>query len=149
MSDLTLTSPAFADGEPIPQRHTCRGKGSVPDLRWSGVPEGADSLALVVSDPDAPRGTFIHWVLYDLAPSVTGLPRGAVPAGAREAANSAGTEGWYPPCPPRGTHRYVFTLYALGSSVAATRGGDTRAVIADIARRAIASATLTGLVAAG
>lgn len=138
---LHVTSPAFGDGENIPPEHTCRGAGTAPPLEWSGVPEIARSLALVVSDPDAPRGTFLHWVLYDIPVSVTRLPE--VPGAAREAANSAGRIGWYPPCPPGGTHRYRFTVYALSSAVG---GGDTRDVLADIERLTLDQDTLTGTV---
>ena len=112
------------------------------------MPENAHSVALVVSDPDAPSGTFLHWVLYGIPVSVTRLPdrdRRDLPAAAREAANSAGRIGWYPPCPPRGTHRYQFTVYALRSDV---EGHDTRAVLAEIERLTLDRGTLTGTVSA-
>lgn len=142
---ITVTSPAFGEGAAIPREYTCRGAGRVPPLRWRGVPGEAKSLALVVSDPDAPRGTFVHWVVYDLAPDDGGLT-GGPPAGAREAENSAGRTGWFPPCPPSGTHRYVFTVHALEEGV---RGRSTQDVLDDIERRSIGRGTLTGLVAAG
>lgn len=141
---LRVTSTAFGDGDRIPAEHTCRGAGTVPPLEWSGVPENAQSVALVVSDPDAPRGTFLHWVLYDIPSSTTRLAE--IPPGAREAANSAGRISWYPPCPPRGTHRYVFTVYALSSAVRGSR--DAGDVLPEIERLALDRGTLTGTVSA-
>lgn len=142
-ASITVTSRSFDDGAVIPVEFTCRGAGRSPQVSWQGVPSSARSVALVVSDPDAPKGTFIHWVLYDLAPGDGGIESGQVPAGAREADNSAGKKGWFPPCPPSGTHHYVFTLYALSQKVG---GRSTQDVLDDIARRAVASGTLTGLV---
>ncbi|HEU4346714.1 MAG TPA: YbhB/YbcL family Raf kinase inhibitor-like protein [Actinoplanes sp.] len=142
---IVVTSPAFADGRSIPREYTCKGAGGSPEVAWRGVPGDAKSLALVVSDPDAPRGTFIHWVLYDLPPRDGRLAAGAPPPAAREAANSGGKEGWYPPCPPSGTHRYVFTVYALSDRPG---GRSTQDILDEIGRVAVARGTLTGLVAA-
>jgi Raf kinase inhibitor-like YbhB/YbcL family protein len=142
---IVVTSTAFGNGQPIPREHTCHGPGHPPDLAWHGVPDSAKSLALVVSDPDAPRGTFIHWVVYDLPPRGDTLPSGKLPPGAHETENSGGKRGWYPPCPPSGTHRYQFILYALSEPVTAR---STQDVLDEIGRRAVASGTLTGLVSA-
>jgi Raf kinase inhibitor-like YbhB/YbcL family protein len=142
---LTVTSSAFTDGQPIPREYTCHGTGRSPELAWRGVPGEATSLALVVSDPDAPAGTFIHWVLYDLPPRDGRLPAGQPPAAGREADNSGGTTGWSPPCPPSDTHHYVFTVYALSGPVS---GQSTQDVLDQIGRTAIARGTLTGLVTA-
>lgn len=142
MAPLTVTSSAFQDGQPIPVAFTCRGAGDVPPLSWSGVPRGTTSLAVVVRDPDAPRGTFVHWIVYGIPTTVSEL-RG-VPSGAAEGPNSGGGRGWYPPCPPRGTHRYRFTVYALGSPVQP----GTEPLLAQIERNAVASGTLTGTVSA-
>ena len=142
---IIVTSPAFGDGQPIPRQYTCHGTGGSPELAWRGGPDGAQSLALVVSDPDAPRGTFIHWLLYDLPPGDGGLAPGKAPAGAREADNSGGKKGWYPPCPPSGTHRYLFTVYALSERVS---GRSTQDILDDIGRKAMARGTLTGVVTA-
>jgi Raf kinase inhibitor-like YbhB/YbcL family protein len=142
---IVVTSPAFKDGQPIPRQYTCHGAGTSPELAWSGVPGEAKSLALVVSDPDAPAGTFIHWLLYDLPLRDGRLMAGRPPSGAREADNSGGKKGWYPPCPPRGTHRYHFTVYALSDQV---RGRSTQDILDEIGRTAIARGTLTGLVTA-
>lgn len=119
MMSITLSSPAFANGQPIPRIYTCDGKNISPALQWSGVPAGAKSLALIVEDPDAPMGTFTHWVLYNLQPNLTGLNE-SVPRLASLA--TLGTQGlndfrktaYDGPCPPAGkAHRYYFRLYAL------------------------------------
>jgi Raf kinase inhibitor-like YbhB/YbcL family protein len=142
---ITVTSPAFGEGQPVPREYTCRGAGLSPPLTWRGVPDSASSVAVVVTDPDAPRGTFVHWVLYDLPPQDGALEAGTAVPGTREAANSAGTTGWAPPCPPSGTHRYRFTVSALREPV---RGGSTQQVLDAINRATVASGTLTGVVSA-
>src|SRR5512133_3251929 len=108
---LTLTSPAFAPSGAIPAVHTCEGTNGSPPLEWSGIPPGTRSLALVVDDPDAPdpaapKRTFVHWVLYDVPPTATGLP-GAVrelPPGTRDGLNDWKRTGYGGPCPPIGRH---------------------------------------------
>jgi Raf kinase inhibitor-like YbhB/YbcL family protein len=119
---MTLTSPAFAaDGE-IPVRCTCEGEDLAPALAWSGVPAGTRSLALIVDDPDAPdpatpRRVYVHWVLYNLPATATGLREGTtssdLPDGAREGLNDSKRIGYEGPCPPIGRHRYYHKLYAL------------------------------------
>ena len=110
--DFKLSSPAFTDGADIPVRHTCDGEDISPRLTWIGTPKGTRSLALVVDDPDAPRGTFTHWVVYNLPPDLTELGEGTTPAA--QGRNSFGRTGYGGPCPPPGgPHRYRFTLYAL------------------------------------
>jgi Raf kinase inhibitor-like YbhB/YbcL family protein len=140
---ITVTSAAFADGATIPVRFTCRGAGGVPPLHWTGVPGEAQSVALVVSDPDAPGGTFLHRVAYDLPGGDVELRDGRLPPGAQEAQNSAGRSGWSPPCPPSGTHHYLFTVYALRGHVAGVSNAE---VLDAIARQAIAKGQLTGTV---
>jgi len=115
---ISLTSTTFQANGPIPAVHTCDGGDRSPALAWSGVPAGAKSLALIVDDPDAPRGTWVHWVIYDIPPSATGLQEGAgsggaLPAGTRLGRNDFKRTGYGGPCPPSGTHRYFFKLYAL------------------------------------
>jgi Raf kinase inhibitor-like YbhB/YbcL family protein len=145
-ASISVTSPAFGDGQTIPERYTCRGAGQSPPLRWSGVPAGSSSVALVVTDPDAPRGTFVHWVLYDLPGEDGELSAGQVPAGAQQGENSAGKSGWYPPCPPSGTHHYVFTVYALDGLPGPSSG---QGLLDAIVKATGAVGTLTGTVAAG
>jgi hypothetical protein len=117
---LAISSTAFPPGGEIPAAHTCEGKDTSPPLAFSGVPAGAGSLALVVDDPDAPdpkapRTTWVHWVLYDLPPSATGLAEAVkqLPPGTRQGLNDWKRTGWGGPCPPVGRHRYFFKLYAL------------------------------------
>ena len=112
---IVLTSPAFADGAAIPDRYTKDEDNVPPPLKWSGVPNGAAELALTVHDPDAPDGTFVHWVLTGLSPELRGLD-GMALRSATEARNSWDEVGYGGPKPPPGDepHRYVFTLYALG-----------------------------------
>lgn len=124
---LTLTSPAFVASGPIPARFTCEGANVSPPLSWSGLPQGTRSLALIVDDPDAPdpaapRMTWVHWVLYNLPPSASGLPEGvavnALPAGTRQGINDFTTTTYGGPCPPIGRHRYFHKLYALDTVLA-------------------------------
>ena len=124
---LALKSPAFSPGGMIPSKYTCDGDETSPPLEWSGVPDTAMSLALIVDDPDAPdpaapKRRFVHWVLYNIPPDARGLPEGAgegnLPPGALQGANDFAKSGYGGPCPPKGRHRYVFTLYALDTSLA-------------------------------
>ena len=115
---LTITSTAFEEGAMIPGQYTCDGADISPPLSWSGVPQGTQSLALISDDPDAPAGTWVHWVLFNIPPDSTGLPE-KVPTdevlagGARHGMTDFGRFGYGGPCPPSGTHRYYFKLYAL------------------------------------
>lgn len=119
---LTLTSSAFQHDGEIPSRYTCEGDDISPALSWTEVPAGAASLALVMDDPDAPdpkapKTTWVHWVLYNIPASTTGLAEGIspqeLPAGTLEGLNDWKRTGWGGPCPPIGRHRYFFKLYAL------------------------------------
>ena len=119
---LTLTSPAFPDGQAIPLEYTCDGEDISPPLSWEGLPTGTKSLVLIVDDPDAPdpaapKMKWVHWILYNLPPRTTSLPVGAgetnLPAGTREGLNDWKRTGYGGPCPPIGRHRYFHKLYAL------------------------------------
>ncbi len=125
-----ISSPAFSDGGAIPPVFTCDGKDISPPLAWQGVPRGTRSLALIVDDPDAPdpaapKMTWVHWVVHNLPPMVSGLPEGAsrhrMPPGAIEGLNDWKTIGYRGPCPPVGRHRYFFKLYALDSVIPASK----------------------------
>jgi Raf kinase inhibitor-like YbhB/YbcL family protein len=118
---LSLRSPAFGNHEPIPERYSCDGDDVSPPLAWSGVPAKAKSLALIVHDPHArepeqPEQTYVHWVLYDIPASATGLPERAsgreLPLGTREGLNDLKRPEYRGPCPEAGRHHYIFKLYA-------------------------------------
>jgi Raf kinase inhibitor-like YbhB/YbcL family protein len=115
---MKISSSAFNDGAAIPAKYTCDGENISPPLTWSGLPDGTQSLALIVDDPDAPGGTWVHWVIYNLPPDMNGLTQN-VPVDAvlhdhgRQGSNDFRKHGYGGPCPPNGTHRYFFKLYAL------------------------------------
>jgi hypothetical protein len=117
---LVIKSSAFQHNASIPVQHTCDGSDTSPPLDWSGAPQGTKSFALIVDDPDAPdpkapKMTYVHWVLYDIPPSVTSLAPNITkaPSGARDGINDWKRTGYGGPCPPIGRHRYFFKLYAL------------------------------------
>ncbi|MFS8866707.1 YbhB/YbcL family Raf kinase inhibitor-like protein [Synechococcus sp. H65.1] len=146
---LQLASSAFAPSEPIPSRYTCEGEDLSPPLTWSGAPVGTQSFALIMDDPDAPRGTFVHWVVYNLPASVTSLPEGIrsdsdLPQGAVHGQNSWGRNSYGGPCPPSGTHRYFFTLYALDSQLALAPGATKEALLQAMEGHILAQAQLMG-----
>ena len=112
---ILMSSTAFNEGGSIPRRHTCDGEDLSPPLSWSDVPQGAQSLVLIMDDPDAPGKTWVHWVLYDLPPDLSSLSEGAQEVGT-SGVNDFRKTNYGGPCPPRGTqHRYFFKLYALDS----------------------------------
>ncbi|MBU9888896.1 MAG: YbhB/YbcL family Raf kinase inhibitor-like protein [Candidatus Omnitrophica bacterium] len=112
---IRVSSPAFREGQSIPIEHTCDGADISPPLQWTGVPAGTKSLALIADDPDAPGGDWVHWVLYDLPPDTDHLSPEvpATPARGIQGRTDFGRTGYGGPCPPRGTHRYFFKIYAL------------------------------------
>jgi len=120
-SGLTMRSTTFEDNGAIPREYSCDGSDKAPPLEWSGVPADAKSLALIVEDPDAPKGTFTHWVVYDIPPTETGLKDAAsLPSASHVGKNDKGENGYTGPCPPSGKHRYVFNLFALDTTIGAT-----------------------------
>jgi len=112
-SQMTITSPAFSAGAEIPAKFTCNGQSTSTELRISGTPPGARSLALIAEDPDAPSGVFTHWLVWNIDPQTTRWGENSVPAGALQGTNDFSKKGYGPPCPPSGTHRYVFKIFAL------------------------------------
>jgi Raf kinase inhibitor-like YbhB/YbcL family protein len=119
---LDVRSSAFKEGSVIPARYTCDGLDFSPPLSWSSVPDGTQSLTLIADDPDAPRGAFVHWVIYNLPPDTRRLPEDVpnqqtLPSGALQGINGAGSIGYTGPCPPSGTHRYFFKVYALDTEL--------------------------------
>jgi Raf kinase inhibitor-like YbhB/YbcL family protein len=144
-SGLVVTSPSFVDGGTIPADFTCTGAGRPPDIAWTGDSHGATAYAVVVDDPDAPGGTFVHRVVVDLPATATRLGADP-PSGAREADNSAHRRGWTPPCPPSGTHHYRFTVYGLSAPTGVADGAAPDAAIDAITSHAVVQGRLTGLV---
>ncbi len=146
---MTLSSPAFTHEGVIPARHACDGADLSPPLVFSGVPAGTASLALVCDDPDAPGGVWDHFLLYNLSPATPGLPEGLPeaarhPDGSLSGRNSWGRYGYGGPCPPRGVHRYYFTLYALGAMLDLPPGATKAEVLRAAKGHILASATLMG-----
>jgi len=146
---ITVSSPAFADGEAIPSTYTCHGAGTSPPLAWSGLSPDVGSLALVVDDPDAPGRGYVHWAVIDIPPGTPGVGAGTSPSGATEL-DASGGPGWSPPCPPSGTHHYRFTVYAFPSDTTVSISGDTSldGVLSVLADQASAWGRLTGTVTA-
>jgi Raf kinase inhibitor-like YbhB/YbcL family protein len=144
---IHVTSSAFRDGETIPPEFTCSGADRSPPLRWSGVPSAAVEVALVVDDPDAPGGTFLHWVLFTLPPGDGGVEAATVPAGARQGRNGFGKAAYGGPCPPKGdpAHHYRFILYALSHKLDRPDGAPGEDVRRDAEASAIATGRLVGL----
>jgi len=110
---MKLKSKDFVDNSSIPSEFTCDGRNISPHLSWEDIPEETKSFALSVTDPDAPGGTWIHWLVYDMSKELREIERGSLPEGAKEVMNDFGRKSYGGPCPPSGTHRYFFTIYAL------------------------------------
>lgn len=146
MADIDLHSAAFSDHDRLPRRFS-RPAGNVsPPLEWGGVPDTARELVLLCEDPDAPGGTFTHWVVTGIDPRSTGVAEGQVPPGGHEGRNSFGATGWGGPQPPAGdpAHRYVFQLYALSEPLRVPPGADSDTLHAAVHHGQLASGTLTG-----
>ena len=141
---LQLTSPAFADGDTIPDAYTCSGANVSPSLAIWNVPSGSASLALIVHDPDAPHGDFIHWLVANLLPDLPRILESEVPDSAVQGRNDFGHNYYDGPCPPSGVHRYMFDLYALDAMLDLADGAPEEDFRTAIANHAIAKATLTG-----
>jgi len=149
-SGMTLMSSAFNDGEQIPAKYSCDGEKISPPLAWTNAPAGTKTFLLIVDDPDAPRGTFTHWVIFNIPASVTSLPEN-VPTnptlsnGATQGLNGAGRIGYTSPCPPSGTHRYMFQLYALDTQLTLAPSATKQDVLNAMQSHILAQTTLTGL----
>jgi len=151
--NFTLTSPAFEEGQRIPPRHTCEGEDRSPELTIADVPDDVAALAVVVDDPDAPAGTFTHWLLWNLPPDTVEIEAGVAPreelpdlGGARQGNNDFGEIGYRGPCPPEGDdpHEYRFTLYVLDEELDAEPGALRPTVEDEIGAKARDSAEFTG-----
>jgi Raf kinase inhibitor-like YbhB/YbcL family protein len=151
-STLALTSSAFENGGTIPEQYTCTGHNESPPLQWTGVPDGTRSLALILDDPDAPSGTFVHWMIYNLSPTANGLPEGvsatASVADSEQGINGSGTIGYTGPCPPPGKpHHYHFRLCALDQKLELKAGAAAHQVEAAMKGHVLGKAELVGIFA--
>jgi len=142
---LAITSTAFAHGAAIPEMYTCDGDNVAPPLSFGGVPKGTKALALLMDDPDAPVGDWVHWIVLDMPPSCAGLDEdGEPPAGARQGRNSWGRVGWGGPCPPSGKHRYFFRLFALDAPTGLPEGATKQQLLTALEGHVLATAELMG-----
>ena len=145
-----LTSAAFKAGEALPKKHTCDGEDISPALSWNDPPAATKSFVLVCDDPDAPAGTWVHWVLYGLPAGARGLPEGVkpvptLPDGSKQGTNDFRKTGWGGPCPPRGApHRYFFKLHAVDTTPDLAPGANKAAALKAIEGHVVGQAELVG-----
>jgi|SRR3989344_4349999 len=141
---MKIKSPAFEDNQIIPTIYTCDGDNINPHLDISEVPASAQSLVLIVDDPDAPDGTFTHWMLWNISPQVREIPEGGIPEGSIQGLNSAGRVGYIAPCPPSGLHHYHFKLYALNRKLNITQNISRQELEREIDGSVVDKAELVG-----
>lgn len=148
MMQLKLKSPAFEHGKSIPRKHTCDGENISPELSWSDAPDGTKSFVLICDDPDAPGGTWVHWVIFNIPATVKTLKENinitSVP-GAKEGKNSFNKLKFGGPCPPQGEHRYMFKLYALDTMITVQEGATKEQVTAAMKGHILAETVLMGV----
>lgn len=142
---MQISSPAFTHNSDIPALYTCDGADRSPPLQISSVPSGAKSLVLIHDDPDAPMGTWVHWLLWNIDPKTEEIPEDSVPPGAVEGTTSWGKTGYGGPCPPSGTHRYFFKLYALDTLLALPPNAGKEKLEAAMQGHILAQGELVGL----
>ncbi|HEV2339362.1 MAG TPA: YbhB/YbcL family Raf kinase inhibitor-like protein [Patescibacteria group bacterium] len=142
---MTLTSTAFQNDTFIPIKYTCDDVGHNPPLTISQIPKNAKSLVLMVKDPDAPHQTFTHWVVYNIPPSTMQILEDQVPSDGIEGLNSVGQKGYVAPCPPSGTHRYVFSVYALDTVLDVVPDPEQQEIQQAMQNHVLDSAKITGL----
>ena len=147
--EIKLTSTAFREGDYIPKKYTCDGENVSPPLAWSGIPSTAKSIALVCDDPDAPMGTWVHWVIFNIPPSINKLNE-KIPTdkvledGTTQGSNDFRKIGYGGPCPPGGTHRYYFKIYALDRRVELTPGATKAELLHEMTGHILAEEKLMG-----
>jgi len=141
-NQLNITSDAFIQGATIPRRYTCDGVNINPPFEVYNIPAGTQTIAIIMEDPDAPQGTFTHWLAWNLPPDIS------IPEGRKHqmsGINSAGTAGYYGPCPPSGVHRYYFNIYALDAALSLENGAGRAALEMEIEKHVLAAGSLMGL----
>lgn len=143
---LEIISPVFRDGSPIPAQYTCKGQNVNPPLNIFNVPKNTQSLTLIMHDPDAPSGDFLHWLVWDIPPSTESISVNSVPIGAVQGLNGRSDSGYMGPCPPQGTgvHRYLFDFYALDTTLNLPAGSKIEDVIKSQKGHVLDHAALTG-----
>ena len=148
-TEFSLTSAAFESGSKVPMLHSCDGKDISPPLTWMGAPDGTRAFAMIMDDPDAPSRTWVHWVIYNIPAEITSLPMG-VPTdgtlqnGAMQGTNSWNRTGYGGPCPPSGSHRYFFKLYALSDYLGLAPGASKREVLKAMEGKVLGQTELMG-----
>lgn len=148
--NIQISSAAFAEGQPIPDQHTCTGPDVSPPLTWTNAPAGTKSFALIADDPDAPMGTWVHWVIYNLPPATTALaentpPSPELPNGAKQGINDFRQIGYGGPCPPRGKpHHYFFKIYALDTTLNLKSGATKKELLKAMNGHVLAEGQLMG-----
>jgi len=145
---LTLQSSAFADNSEIPKKFGCQGEDISPPLSWQNTHSQTKSYVLIVDDPDAPAGTWVHWVLFNISPDINNLDENATAQNAISGKNSWGTQGYRGPCPPSGTHRYFFKIYALDQKLNLSDNADKKEVIKVMEGHVLGKAELMGFYSA-
>ncbi|MFH1404397.1 MAG: YbhB/YbcL family Raf kinase inhibitor-like protein [Candidatus Altiarchaeota archaeon] len=141
---MDIKSRAFEDGGMIPRKYTCQGDDINPPLEISGVPEGCETLVIIVDDPDAPSGNWDHWIVWNIPADTTVIPEDTVPAGSTQGMNDFRRQSYGGPCPPSGTHRYYFRLYALDSKLGLTKESRKKDVLTAIGGHVLAESELMG-----
>ncbi len=141
-NDMKLTSSLFSNNDGFPGAHTCDGQNVSPPLDIADVPSQTKTLALVLRDPDAPGGIFVHWIMFNISPKIGRIDIGEVPEGARQGKTTDGKTRYVGPCPPSGTHRYIFTLYALDTELYLNEGASIEQFNAAISGHTLATAGL-------
>ncbi|HOT46361.1 MAG TPA: YbhB/YbcL family Raf kinase inhibitor-like protein [Spirochaetota bacterium] len=145
MGTISVTSTAFKEGGMIPRKYTCDDRDLSPQIAWTGVPAGAKSIALICDDPDAPVGTWVHWVMFNIPATVKELPEGAAtPAGAKLGINDFRKLPYGGPCPPGGTHRYFFKVYALDAILTLKEGASKAELLKAMEGHVLAQGQLMG-----
>lgn len=142
---MKILSPVFTNNQAIPIKYSCDGANVNPPLTFSEIPANTKSLALIVDDPDAPVGTFTHWLMWNIDPKTAEVKENSVPGGAIQGKNSAGTNNWISPCPPSGQHRYYFKVYALDTSLNLASGSDRQALENAMKGHIVATGELMGV----
>jgi Raf kinase inhibitor-like YbhB/YbcL family protein len=141
---IAISSAAFSYASAIPAKYTCDGTNINPSLSFGNIPEGTKSLAVLVDDPDAPVGDWVHWVLWNIDPQTKSIAANSVPAGAVQGKNDFGRNNYGGPCPPSGTHRYMFKLYALDTTLSLSAGSTKAQLLAAMNGHTLEKATLMG-----